>query len=195
MKRRVLLRAVAAGGAGLLAGCVGGEDGAGATDSPTRSPTDSPTESPTDASTASPTADDATDSPGDDPTDSPTERPTSTPETTPDSRELTDRSFEVRDRSCGDGTNRASVDRGDDRVVVEGTIDGRNGCYTAELAQARYDDGGDELTVDVRSDESDEGGMCTQCITDIDYRATFEFDGGTPDVVTVRHDGERVTSE
>lgn len=191
MKRRVLLRVAAAGGAGLLAGCVGGEDGTGATDSPTRSPTDSPTDSPT----ASPTADDATDSPGDDPTDSPTERPTSTPESTPGSRELTDRSFEVRDRSCGDGTNRASVDRGDDRVVVDGTIDGRNGCYTAELERARYDDGADELTVDVRSYESDESDMCTQCITDIDYRATFEFDRGTPDTVTVRHDGERVTSE
>lgn len=185
MKRRVLLRAAAAGGAGLLAGCVGGEEGRGATASPTESPTASPTASPTDS----------TDSPTDEPTDSPTERSTSTTETASGSRELTDSSFEVLDRSCGDGTNRASVDRGDDRVVVEGTIDGRNGCYTAELERARYDDGADELTVDVRSYESDESDMCTQCITDIDYRGTFEFDEGTPDTVTVRHDGDRVTSE
>lgn len=105
---------------------------------------------------------------------------------------MTDRSFEVLQTECGGGENHASVARGDDRVVVEGTIDGRNGCYTAELDRAEYD--ADALTVAVWSYESDEAANCTQCMVNIDYRATFEFEGGTPDEVTVRHNGEHVTS-
>lgn len=199
MKRRTLLRVAAVGGAGLLTGCTEGGGGA-VPDSPTGSPTPTPTAgstetetTPTDGADDTPT-ESATDEPTPTEESTPTEEPTATEESPSSSREMTDRSFEVVDRSCGEGANRASVERGTDRVVVDGVIDGRNGCYTAELERAEYDDGAGELTVDVRSFEED-GEACTQCIVDVDYRATFEFDRGTPDTVTVRHDGDRVTSE
>lgn len=176
MKRRTLLRAAAVAGTGVLAGCAntgpdagGPSDGDGSTDSPTDSPTRSPTESPT-----------------------PTEGSGS------GSREVTARSFEVLEQSCGEGENSATVERGDDRVVVEGTIRGSNTCYTAELERAEYDSGADRLTVAVRSYEhtpEDETPACGQCIVDINYRATVEFNNGTPDEVTVQHNGEHVTTK
>jgi hypothetical protein len=42
-------------------------------------------------------------------------------------------------------------------------------------------------------EDADEEG-CAQCIVDVDYRATVEFEDGTPDEVHVYHDGERVTT-
>lgn len=189
MQRRTLLCAAAVAGAGALAGCADtdpdpGGPGDGSTDSPTGSPTDSPTDSPTGTDDGS----------GNSPTDSPTESPTPTEEPGSGSRRVTGRSFEVRDNSCGQGEDSATVERGDDRVVVDGTISGRNSCYTAELKEARYDEGADELTVAVRSyeDRADDE-ACMECIVDIDYRATVEFEGGTPGEVTVRHNGERVS--
>lgn len=204
MRRRGLLRAAAVTGAGLLAGCT--DDGGGAAPaSPTGSPTATPTE-PEPTTEQTPTRDTSTEpTPTDEPTptepttestpteSTPTEEPTSTETSTSGSRELTDRSFEVVDSSCGEGANRAVVERSTDRVDVDGVIDGRNGCYTAELDRAVYDDEADELTVDVRAFEEGDG-ACMQCIVDVDYRATFRFDRGTPDTVTVRHDGEQVTS-
>ena len=106
------------------------------------------------------------------------------------------RSFEVVSSECGQGENRADVSRSDDRVDVDGTIGGSNGCYTAELQDATYDDGADELTVAVRSyDDSDGGEVCQDCIVDVDYRASVEFRDGTPGEVTVVHDGDHVTTE
>lgn len=107
---------------------------------------------------------------------------------------MTDRSFEVHNRECGNGENKASVESGNHKVVIDGIIDGQNRCYTADLERARYDDDADELIVAVQSYESNDGGTCAQCIVDIDYRATFEFEGGTPGEVTVQHNGEPVTS-
>lgn len=174
MKRRTLLRAAAVAGTGVLAGCADtGPDSGSPADGQTDSPTDSPTETPT-------------------------ESPTATEGSGGGSREVTDRSFEVLEQSCGQGENSATVERGDDRVIVEGTIGGSNTCYTAELERAQYDSGADRLTVAVRSYEhtpEDETPACGQCIVDINYRATVEFDDGTPDEVTVRHNGEHVTSE
>lgn len=174
MKRRTLLRAVAAASAAGIAGCTGtGPGGGGPADSPTDSPTGTPADSPTGT-----------------PADSPTDTPTPTP--TPGPPELTGQSFEVLDKGCGTGTDRATVKRNDQTVTVTGVISGSNGCYTAELERARYDAGADELRVNVRSFDPGDEAACMQCIVDIDYRATFEFEGGRPGSVTVRHNGERV---
>lgn len=108
---------------------------------------------------------------------------------------MTNHTFEIRNKECGTGKNQATVTRDGNRVIVDGTIDGRNTCYTAELKRAQYHSDTDELTVAVRSYEEDGGGTCGQCIVDIDYRGSFEFEGGTPDEVAVRHNGEHVTSE
>lgn len=104
-----------------------------------------------------------------------------------------DQSFEVLERKCGSGENQAAVEHGFERVVVEGTIRGNNTCYTAELDRAHYDSDTDTLTVDVRSYENSDGDVCAMCLLDIEYRATVEFDGGTPNDVVVNHNGEQVT--
>lgn len=170
MKRRTLIRAVAAGGIGGITGCVGSEpDGGGSTDGPTESPTGEPTDTPTGTAT-----------------------PRSTPTSTPGPPRLTGRSFEVVDKECGNETNRATVEWAERTVTVTGVISGSNGCYTAEMRRAKYDSDEDELRVDVRSYNTNEDSKCIQCTVDIDYRSEFEFEGGTPETVTVRHNGDRV---
>lgn len=57
-----------------------------------------------------------------------------------------------------------------------------------------YDDGADELTVAVRAYEDGDGEYCQQCIVDVDYRASVEFEDDTPRTVRVLHDGEQVTT-
>lgn len=130
--------------------------------------------------------------PGSDPTDTPTDTPTPTP--TPGPPELTGQSFEVREKGCGTGTDRATIGRDAPTVTVAGVVSGSNGCYTAELQRARYDADADELRADVRSFDPGDEAACTQCIVDIDYRASFEFEGGLPGTVIVSHNGERVAT-
>lgn len=205
MYRRTLLCASAVGATGLLAGCLDGEEPS------ERTGTSGNDESTPRTDEASPTTTDdgsagegtATDSPTDGGAETPTETDDDTPTgaaeatETPDgsgSNEMVDRTFEVVGTQCGRGANRADVSRGDDRVDVDGTIGGRNGCYTADRERATYDDGTDELTVAVRSYDDSDGGYCQQCIVDVDYRAAFEFEDGTPGTVRVLHDGEQVTT-
>lgn len=170
MKRRTLIRAVAVGGIGGITGCVGSDpDGGGSTAGPTESPTEEPTDTPTGTAT-----------------------PRSTPTSTPGHPRLTGRSFEVVDGECGNETNRATVEWAERTVTVTGVISGSNGCYTAELQRAKYDSDEDELRVDVQSYEPEDASNCTMCIVQIDYRSEFEFEGRTPETVTVRHNGDRV---
>lgn len=223
MKRRVLLRAATAGAAGLLAGCLDGEgnpDGAGTADSD-GSP--SPTDEATPLGTGGDATDEGADSTDAETDDEGTAEPTDDEGSTGDgtsgeesgqgeatptdeddgsssgsgsagSNAIVDRSFEVGGAKCGQGEQRADVTRGEARVDVDGTSRGRNGCYTAELADATYDDGADELTITVRAYEDGDGQYCQQCIVDIDYRASVEFEDGTPATVRVLHDGEQVTT-
>lgn len=129
-----------------------------------------------------------TDGPSDDlpPTD--TEEPTPTPEPGVGSR-----SFEVIESACGTGREEATVERDGNRVVVRGVIGGRNSCYTARLAAARYEGG--ELYVEVESYQPDPMATCAQCLVDIEYEATVTVAGGPPATVVVAHNGERVTSQ
>lgn len=193
----------------MLAGCLeAGEDGGPGDASPTGTAERSPTGTEGDGSdgtggtdgtaTNDPTDDGASETETGTGEDTPTETETTTetPEDSGGSNAVVNRSFEVVSSECGQGANRADVARSDDRVDVDGTISGSNGCYTAELEDATYDDGADELTVAVRSyDDSDEGEVCQECIVDIDYRASVEFRDGTPGEVTVVHNGEQVMTE
>lgn len=129
--------------------------------------------------------------PGGDGDDTPTDEatPTPTPSPTPEPA-VTDTGFAVTDQSCGTGGAGATVTREDGTVTVDGTATGNNGCYTAVLERAAFD--GDELRVAVTTRE--EGGdetACIQCIVDIDYEATVDYDGEVGSVV-VTHDGETV---
>ena len=162
MKRRTALRLAATGLAGTagLAGCVSDDGSApGDTETATPSPTATPTGTPTPTATATPAA------------------PT-----------VVDRSFEITGSGCGTGEAKASPTLDAPLVVVEGTATGPNGCATARLADATYDPGTDTLSVVVEVYEPDDGGVCTQCLTDIDYRLTVRFEGSTPSNVRVVHD-------
>lgn len=200
MKRRTLLHAAAVGGTGLLAACVDAP-GDNAEDRPHTDPTTesrSPTETGTPSGTESPTERDDGTADMDHGTPNLDDGSSTETETEPEteasrSNGMTSRSFEVLNVGCGSEAPTATVERGEDRVAVDGTIQGQNGCYTADQKEVHYDDGSDELTVDVRSYEGG-GEGCTKCIVDVDYRASFEFRDGTPEEVHVWHDGDHVTT-
>ncbi|WP_424001035.1 hypothetical protein ACOZ4I_15270 [Haloarcula salina] len=102
---------------------------------------------------------------------------------------VTDTQFTVTGRASGTQVSDATISFEDERIVVEGTIWGANGCKTAELVDAAYDGDADELTVAVAvTDREGAGGGCTQAIVEIDYRAVVTVDGGLPGSVTVTHD-------
>lgn len=89
-----------------------------------------------------------------------------------------------------------SFETGDDRVVVEGTIRGRNGCQTAELSRVGYDPRADEMTLSVATIDrpGTETEACSQQLVGISYRATAEFADSVPRSVAVVHDGEDVVA-
>lgn len=202
VNRRTLLRRVLAGGVVLAAGCVGDEPtpGAAPSDSPTGAERDGQDDSTSEGSDPpDPTGTgEPTETTGSSPTDGSTgtgeDGATSSPSPADGEPRLAGRSFEVVSNECGQGRNEADATADGRTVTVTGTIDGSNTCYTARLDGASLD--GETLRVDVESyvPESDETRACGQCIVDIEYEATFEFEDGRPDEVVVRHDGERVTT-
>jgi hypothetical protein len=124
---------------------------------------------------------------GEEPTGDPTAEPTDTPSPTSEDRALEDTAFEVTNVECGSDYGHHDVTRSVDTVTVEGVLEGRDGCYTAELARGEYSSEEDTLFVEVESSRGDDGDMCTQCIVEVHYTATFEFDDGTPNRVEVDH--------
>lgn len=170
MKRRVLLAAAATSATGL-AGCL--DDGGGSGDADD-TPTDG-TETPTET---------------DDVTATPTETEAGTETETPERTRMTDREFEVTRVECGNDSGEYDVTIGDGVVTVEGTLEGSNTCYTAELVTAEYDPDADELYVEVESvEDSEEGQACGECIVEVDYVARFEFENGEPSDVRVDQRG------
>lgn len=129
------------------------------------------------------------DDPDDGATDSPTDEPSASPEPTSHGPKLVDTSFEVTRVECGSEYGDHEVTTEDGRVTVEGTLDGRDSCYSAELVRGEYDDGEDTLYVEVEVVAGDDGEACNECIVEIDYVATFEFDGGEPGSVRVDQRG------
>lgn len=102
---------------------------------------------------------------------------------------LVDESFEITNAGCGQQTNEAAVEFADDSVVVTGTVPGANACYVAELADASFDHEEGTLDVTVASvEDAEEDEACADCIAEIDYEATFAFDGGLPATVNVVHE-------
>jgi hypothetical protein len=166
MKRRALL-AAAAVSAAALAGCTTSGDGPGSGETPTSTPEPTPTAEPT-----------------------PTSEPTPTP--VPGPFAVTDTSFEVLAAECGTGEGSAHLTYGNP-IIVEGTITGRNACYTAELEDVSYDADADELAMTVRSYNPESQKGCAECISDIDYRAEVAYEGRAPGGVRVTHNGDAVT--
>lgn len=123
------------------------------------------------------------------PTGSPSPTPTGSPEPTAHGPELVGTSFEVTGVECGGPVADHEVTTGDGRVTVEGTLDGSDGCHSAELVRGEYDRVADTLYVEVEAVAGDDAEVCTQCIVEIDYVATFEFEGGEPGTVEVEQRG------
>ncbi|MFQ3320915.1 MAG: hypothetical protein ACI8UR_000748 [Natronomonas sp.] len=124
------------------------------------------------------------DAPGAEPEPDADGTPTSTPY-----RRLVDQTFEVERVECGNEYGSHDVTSGDDVVTIEGVLDGRNTCYTAELVTAEYDSDADELYVDIASVEKDDSEGCATCIVEIEYVATFTFENGTPSSIRVEQRG------
>jgi hypothetical protein len=122
-------------------------------------------------------------------TGDPADGTTPSPTEALDRPRLVDRSFAVERVECGNDYGGHDVVTEDGVVTVEGTLDGSNGCYTAELVAGEYDPDADELYVEVESVENrgDEG--CTTCIVEIDCVARFAFEGGEPSRTRVEQRG------
>ncbi|WP_433625461.1 hypothetical protein [Halomicrococcus sp. NG-SE-24] len=110
-----------------------------------------------------------------------------------DAPELTDRSLELVDAGCGDPDGRASVRfrRSAGTVVVDGTISADDPCHVARIVGTELDPKTGEFTVRVETEVRQTTGTtaCVQCVGAIEYRATFAFDGGLPESVSVVHRG------
>lgn len=110
--------------------------------------------------------------------------------------DLLNTDFEVVSQDCGQGASNSDVSYGESSVTVEGVVTGSDTCHTARLQDATYDAEADTLTVAVESyvPEENQGQSCAQCIVDIQYTATADFEGGLPAKTIVTHGGEEVAS-
>ena len=126
---------------------------------------------------------------GDTGTDTPDE-PTQSATESGDWPRLVDRSFEVTRVECGNDYGDYDVGQADGVVTVEGTVGGSNGCYSAELVGAAYDEEADRLSVEVEAvGDREEGEACTSCIVEIEYATELTFEGGGPGEIRVEQDG------
>src|SRR5699024_8476290 len=117
---------------------------------------------PTGAETPNATEEDTTDSPSVD---------------VPGGEDGTSTGGSARVTSKGDGS----------RIVVKGTIVGRNGCQSAVLDSVRQE--GSELIVTIATEnEAGTGQACSMALTDLDYQFVVRRDS-PPDSVTVVHQG------
>lgn len=111
---------------------------------------------------------------------------------------LEDATFEVVEQTSAAQEPGADVefDAGAGQVLVRGTIQGSDGCKTADLQAVDYHAAADEVTVSVVTKNRPGTGdqACTQQLVYISYEATVTFSGGIPSAASVVHDGEGVTS-
>lgn len=109
-------------------------------------------------------------------------------ETTDAKPTLGKQSLKIKKAGCGQQKNAAAVEYADSNVVVTGTIPGSDSCQTATLGDVSYSPEGGTLDVTVTTKKKEGAGVCSQCISEIEYEATFQFEGGLPSNVTVTHD-------
>jgi hypothetical protein len=101
---------------------------------------------------------------------------------------IDNRNFTVLGQAEGESADVSiDVNEANDRVVVEGTIVGSDGCTGAVLDSATYDHRDPEsLDVVVRVTSTDDG-ACIQRTNPMDYRAVFDIDGDLPNTIDVTH--------
>lgn len=120
--------------------------------------------------------------------------------TTDTARSIVSKSIETTNATCASGAagaSEATVDSGANRVEIIGSLEAPNPCHEAVLSTAELTADASELavTVDVESEDVD---FCQECLARIEYVAAIEFEGGSPETVTVTHAeraGEEVVEE
>lgn len=218
MNRRRLLVAAGTLASSTLAGCLGsgGSSGSGtSTDTETRTTTLTATTTRTSTATSSPTTartpiqesttltgtdepttgsepstGTATASPGSTTTQATRTTDSTTRSSTAGSNRIVDRTITIGDRACGTRVSEGTIAFEERRVDVSGTITGSDSCATAVLDETTYDAGADRLRIVVATEsESQEGTVCSQCLTEIDYEARVTFTDRVPETVVLVHRG------
>ncbi|MFH5797352.1 hypothetical protein [Haladaptatus sp. CMAA 1911] len=177
-RRNILKRAGAATTVGLLGGCLSREGG-----SPGNSESDGGGTGTTETTTT--TASETTTAEGTTETGTTTRTSTSTAGVT-----VKDRSLEVISAECGQPTNDAAIEFEDSkkRLVVTGSMTGSDSCTRPKIESAKCDTSSSAFTVTMGTKRKDGSVGCSECITEIEYRATFTFEGALPKSVTVTHE-------
>ncbi len=98
---------------------------------------------------------------------------------------LVDRSFTVEGVAPGNDS-RASANISEDEIELTGTITGSSSCQTAQLAGCCIID--EEFVAAIETVEPDDEEVCLPHLTEITYRARFQFEPASPQRVTVIHD-------
>ncbi len=107
---------------------------------------------------------------------------------------VADSSLSVGDGDCGK-THSASVAFESEAVAVEGAVRTPTPRSDLELAAASYDRETDALTVRIAEKAPEESGVGTQCIGEVPYEATVNFDYALPETVVVVHESMDETVE
>lgn len=175
-RRAILKRAGAATTVGLFAGCL--SDGGG---SPGNSEPDGSGTETTTTTTQTTTTDGTT-------TDTETTE-TGTTSTSGTDEAAKNRSLKVISVECGQPSNEASVAFEDSkkRVVVTGSMTGSDSCARPTIESAKSDSKSGAFTVTMGTKKKDGSVGCSECLTEIKYRATFTFEGSLPESVKVTH--------
>ncbi len=174
-RRDILKRASAATTVGLLGGCLSREGG-----SPGGSGEDGDGTNTTETTTT--TASETTTTEGT--TETGTTTRTSTTDTT-----VKDQSLKVLGAECGQPKNDAVIEFKDSkkRLVVTGSMTGSDSCTRPTIESAKFDSESDAFVVTMGTKQKDGSVGCSECITEIKYRATFTFEGALPKSVKVTH--------
>lgn len=106
----------------------------------------------------------------------------------------TDTRFTVLDVRITDVEESVSVIFEKNTVTVTGRILGNNTCYTARLQEVKTADRTMLVEIESYEDAGEDGG-CFAAEVEIKYELLVEFEGESPASVTVRHNGEVVTTE
>jgi len=97
--------------------------------------------------------------------------------------------FEVVDRSCGEGRNEATVTFDGEAVAVDGVLPGRDTCDTAHLTSLGMSDGVLTVVVAVGPAPHTTAVACGQCITDVRYTLRTTIPAGPLEVDVVHRTG------
>ncbi|WP_137287327.1 hypothetical protein [Halorussus salinisoli] len=108
--------------------------------------------------------------------------------------EVADAALSVGRRSCGT-EHRATVGFEGERVRMDGAVRTPTPQSDLSLAGTDYDRTADALTVRVRASETDDGDPGTQCVGEVTYEATVDFEYALPDEVAVVHESMDETLE